>query len=86
MHSLLDGSDVDCVTSVNPVGVTAIEVDPIHGYVIIIIITSTSYLQPSTANTNQLPVQLVSTQIRTIGRRFKFMIALTVPSIKILYK
>ena len=32
MHSLLDGSDVDCVTSVNPVGVTAIEVDPIHGY------------------------------------------------------
>ena len=32
MHSLLDGSDVDCVTSINPVGVTAIEVDPIHGY------------------------------------------------------
>ena len=31
MHSLLDGSDVDCVTSVNP-GVTGIEVDPIHGY------------------------------------------------------
>ena len=32
MHSLLDGSNVDCVTSVNPVGVTGIEVDPIHGY------------------------------------------------------
>ena len=34
---------------------------------IIIIITSTCDLQPSTAIANQLPGQLVSTQIRTIG-------------------
>ena len=35
--------------------------------IIIIIITSTSDLQPSTAVVNQLPSHLVSTQIRTIG-------------------
>ena len=40
----------------------------ILGYVIInfIIITSTSDLQPSTPTANQLPGQLVSTEIRTI--------------------
>ena len=43
--------------------------------------TSTSDLQPSTAIANQLPDQLVPTQIRTIG--IKFIIALTVPSIKL---
>ena len=37
------------------------------GYVIIIIIiTSTSDLQPSTPPANQLPGQLVSTEIRTM--------------------
>ena len=35
MHSLLNGSDVDCVTSVDGVGVTGIEVDPIHGYAVV---------------------------------------------------
>ena len=34
---------------------------------------STSDLQPSTAIVNQLPDQLVTTQIRTIGRSFKFI-------------
>ena len=38
----------------------------ILGYVIIIIITSTSDLQPSTPTANQLPGQLVSTEIRTM--------------------
>ena len=39
--------------------------------------TSTSDLQPSTAIANQLPGQLVSTQIRTRGPNcFKFIIAL----------
>ena len=37
------------------------------GIIIIIIITSTCDLQSSTAIANQLPGQLVSTQIRTIG-------------------
>ena len=36
------------------------------GIIIIIIITSTSDLQPSTPTANQLPGQLVSTEIRTI--------------------
>ena len=35
--------------------------------IIIITITSTSDLQPSTAIENQLPSQIVSTQIRTTG-------------------
>ena len=35
MHSLLNGSDADCVTSVDGGGVTGIEVDPIHGYVVV---------------------------------------------------
>ena len=34
-------------------------------FIIIIIITSTSDLQPSTPTANQLPGQLVSTEIRT---------------------
>ena len=34
MHSLLNGSEVACVTTINAnVTVTGIEVDPIHGYV-----------------------------------------------------
>ena len=37
MHSLLNGSDVDCVTSVDGVDVTGIEVDPIHGYAVVIL-------------------------------------------------
>ena len=45
--------------------------------------TSTSDLQPSTAIATQLPDQLVITQIRTIGCSFKFIIALTVPSMKL---
>ena len=36
--------------------------------VIIIIITSTSDLQPSTPTANQLPGQLVSTEIRTMHK------------------
>ena len=44
---------------------------------IIIIITSTSDLQPSTPTANQLPGQLVSTEIRTMHKnKFKFIIAL----------
>ena len=39
--------------------------------IIIIIITSTSDLQPSTPPANQLPGQLVSTEIRTIYK-YKF--------------
>ena len=38
---------------------------------IIIIITSTSDLQPSTPHANQLPGQLVSTEIRTMYK-YKF--------------
>ena len=45
------------------------------------IFTSTNDLQPSTAIANQLPDQLVPTQIRTIGYSFKLIIASTVPSI-----
>ena len=37
--------------------------------IIITIITSTSDLQPSTAIVNQLPGQLVSTEIRTIASK-----------------
>ena len=37
MHSLLNGSDADCVTSVDGVDVTGIEVDPIHGYAVVIL-------------------------------------------------
>ena len=36
--------------------------------IIIIIITSTSDLQPSTPTVNQLPGQLVSTEIRTMHK------------------
>ena len=39
----------------------------VYGFKFIIIITSTSDLQPSTAIANQLPSQIVSTQIRTTG-------------------
>ena len=39
--------------------------------IIIIIITSTSDLQPSTPTANQLPGQLVSTEIRTMYK-YKF--------------
>ena len=39
--------------------------------IIIIIITSTSDLQPSTPTVNQLPGQLVSTEIRTMYK-YKF--------------
>ena len=46
-------------------------------YIWIIIITSTSELQPSTTIANQLPDHLVSTQIRSIGLNcFIFIIAL----------
>ena len=38
------------------------------GYVIIIIITTTSNLQPNTPTANQLPGQLVSTEIRTMHK------------------
>ena len=41
MHSLLDGSDVDCVTfvtTVDDISVTGIEVDPIHGYAIMVLL------------------------------------------------
>ena len=41
MHSLLDGSDVDCVTfvtTVDDISVTSIEVDPIHGYAIMVLL------------------------------------------------
>ena len=51
---------------------------------IIIIITSSGDLQPSTAIANQLPGQLVYTQITTRGPNcFKFIIALIMPSRKI---
>lgn len=37
MYSTLDGSEIDCVTSINTddhdVTITGIEVNPIHGYV-----------------------------------------------------
>ena len=47
-------------------------------------VNSTSDLQPSTAVANQLPGQIASTQIRTIGLNcFMFIIALIVPSTKI---
>ena len=49
--------------------------------VIIIVITSSGDLQPSTAIANQLPGQLVYTQITTRGPNcFKFIIALIMPS------
>ena len=35
MHSLLNGSDADCVTTTDGVDVTGIEVDPIHGYAVV---------------------------------------------------
>ena len=41
-------------------------------YIIIIIITSTSDLQPSTPTANQLPGQLVSTEIRTMYKYINF--------------
>ena len=51
---------------------------------ITIIITSSGDLQPSTAIANQLPGQLVYTQITTRGPNcFKFIIALIMPSINI---
>ena len=40
-------------------------------FIIIIIITSTSDLKPSTPTANQLPGQLVSTEIRTMYK-YKF--------------
>ena len=44
-------------------------------------VTSSSDLQPSTAIANQLPGQLVYTQITTRGPNcFKFIIALIMPS------
>ena len=43
----------------------------LHIIIIIIIITSTSDLQPSTPTANQLPGQLVSTEIRTMYK-YKF--------------
>ena len=50
-------------------------------WLLIIIITSASDLQPSTAIANQLPGQLVYTQITTRGPNcFKFTIALIMPS------
>ena len=52
--------------------------------IIIIIITSSGDLQPSTALANQLPGQLVSTQIRTTRPNcFKFIIALIMTSTNI---
>ena len=52
--------------------------------IIIIIITSSGDLQPSTAIANQLPGQLVSTQIRTTRPNcFKFIIALIMTSTNI---
>ena len=49
--------------------------------IIIIIITSSGDLQPSTAIANQLPGQLVYTQITTRGPNcFKFIMALIMPS------
>ena len=46
-----------------------------------LLITSSSDLQPSTAIVNQLPGQLVYTQITTRGPNcFKFIIALIMPS------
>ena len=49
--------------------------------IIIIIITSSGDLQPSTAIANQLPGQLVYTQITTRGPNcFKFIIPLIMPS------
>ena len=53
-------------------------------FIIIIIITSSGDLQPSTALANQLPAQLVSTQIRTTRPNcFKFIIALIMTSTNI---
>ena len=50
-------------------------------FIIIIIITSSGDLQPSTAIANQLPGQLVYTQITTRGPNcFKFIMALIMPS------
>ena len=52
--------------------------------IIIIIITSSSDLQPSTALVNQLPGQLVYTQIRTTRPNcFKFIIAFIMTSTNI---
>ena len=52
--------------------------------IIIIIITSSGDLQPSTALANLLPGQLVSTQIRTTRPNcFKFIIALIMTSTNI---
>ena len=49
--------------------------------IIIVTITSTSDLQPITAIANQLPGQLVYTQVTTRGPNcFKFIIALIMPS------
>ena len=49
--------------------------------IVIIIITSSGDLQPSTAIANQLPGQLVYTQITTRGPNFfKFIIPLIMPS------
>ena len=49
--------------------------------IIIIIITSSGDLQPTTAIANQLPGQLVYTQITTRGPNcFKFIMALIMPS------
>ena len=53
------------------------------GFIVIdiIIITSTSDLQPSKAIENQIPGQLVSTQIKTKGPNcFKFVMALFMSS------
>ena len=51
---------------------------------VITIITSSGDLQPSTAIANQLPGQLVSTQIRTTRPNcFKFIIALIMTSTNI---
>ena len=48
---------------------------------LLVVITSSSDLQPSTAIANQLPGQLVYTQITTRGPNcFKFIIALIMPS------
>ena len=53
----------------------------VHIIFIIIIITSSGDLQPSTAIANQLPGQLVYTQITTRGPIFfNFIIPLIMPS------
>ena len=51
--------------------------------IIITYYSSKSDLQPSAAIANQLPDQLITTQIGTIGPSFKFIIALTVLSMKL---